>query len=89
MKKVQTSGVKFFIVFAMLLGFTHNLAASSCSTKLFSVTIDSKLSIGDVIDKHTSQPAVEADAQGCGHAYCNLKKSNIGCEEVKCPDRTA
>lgn len=50
MKKIQTSGVKFFIVFAMLLGFTHNLAASSCSTKLFSVTIDSKLSIGDVID---------------------------------------
>jgi general secretion pathway protein D len=50
MKKVQTSGVKFFIVFAMLLGFTHNLTAGSCSTKLFSVTIDSKLSIGDVID---------------------------------------
>ncbi|WP_373029210.1 pilus (MSHA type) biogenesis protein MshL [Sulfurovum sp.] len=50
MKKVQISGVKFLIVFAMLLGFTHNLAAGSCSTKLFSVTIDSKLSIGDVID---------------------------------------
>lgn len=50
MKKVQTSGVKFLIVLAMLLGFTHNLAAGSCSTKLFSVTIDSKLSIGDVID---------------------------------------
>ncbi|MGB5505143.1 MAG: secretin N-terminal domain-containing protein, partial [Sulfurovum sp.] len=50
MKKVQTSGVKFLIVFAMLLGFTQNLAANSCSTKLFSVTIDSKLTIGDVID---------------------------------------
>jgi len=50
MKKVQTSGVKFLIVFTMLLGLTHNLAASSCSTKLFSVTIDSKLTIGDVID---------------------------------------
>ena len=50
MKKVQTSGVKFLIVFAMLLGFTHNLTAGSCSTKLFSVTIDSKLSIGDVVD---------------------------------------
>jgi len=50
MKKVQTSGVRFLIVFAMLLGFTHNLVAGSCSTKLFSVTIDSKLSIGDVID---------------------------------------
>ncbi len=50
MKKVQTSGVKFLIVLTMLLGFTHNLTAGSCSTKLFSVTIDSKLSIGDVID---------------------------------------
>ncbi|WP_238536364.1 pilus (MSHA type) biogenesis protein MshL [Sulfurovum sp. AR] len=34
----------------MLIGFTHNLSAGSCSTKLFSVTIDNKLSIGDVID---------------------------------------
>ncbi len=50
MKKVQTSGIKFLIAFAMLLGFTQNLAANSCSTKLFSVTIDSKLTIGDVID---------------------------------------
>ena len=50
MKKVQTSGVKFLIILAMLIGFTHNLSAGSCSTKLFSVTIDSKLSIGDVID---------------------------------------
>jgi len=50
MKKVQTSGVRFLIVFAMLLGFTPNLVAGSCSTKLFSVTIDSKLTIADVID---------------------------------------
>ena len=50
MKRLQTSGVKFLIVLAMLLGFTNNLSAGSCSTKLFSVTIDSKLSIGDVID---------------------------------------
>jgi general secretion pathway protein D len=50
MKNLQTSGVKFLIVFAMLLGFTQNLTANSCSTKLFSVTIDSKLTIGDVID---------------------------------------
>ena len=50
MKKVQISGMKFLLVFAMLLGFTQNLAANSCSTKLFSVTIDSKLTIGDVID---------------------------------------
>lgn len=50
MKKVQTSVVKFLIAFVMLLGFTHNLSAGNCSTKLFSVTIDSKLTIGDVID---------------------------------------
>ncbi len=50
MKKVQISGMKFLVVFAMLLGFAQNLAANSCSTKLFSVTIDSKLTIGDVID---------------------------------------
>ena len=50
MKKVQTSGVKFLIAFAMLLGFAQNLTANSCSTKLFSVTIDSKLTIGDVVD---------------------------------------
>jgi len=50
MKKLQTSGVKFLIVCAMLLGFTQNLSANSCSTKLFSVTIDSKLTIGDVVD---------------------------------------
>ncbi len=50
MKKVQISGIKFLIVFAMVIGFTHNLSAGSCSTKLFSVTIDSKLSIRDVID---------------------------------------
>jgi len=50
MKKVQITGMKFLIVFAMLLGFAQNVAANSCSTKLFSVTIDSKLTIGDVID---------------------------------------
>ncbi len=50
MKNIHTSGVKFLIVFAMLLGLTQNLSAGSCSTKLFSVTIDSKLTIRDVID---------------------------------------
>jgi len=50
MKTIQRSGVKFLIATIMLFGFTHNLMANSCSTKLFSVTIDSKLTIGDVID---------------------------------------
>ena len=34
----------------MLLGFSNVLLAGSCSNKLFSVTIDSKLTIGDVIE---------------------------------------
>ncbi len=50
MKRVQKSGVKFLIVFFMLLGFSNTLVAGSCSNKLFSVTIDSKLTIGDVIE---------------------------------------
>jgi len=50
MKIVQSLGVKFIIVFLMLLGFSNLLVAGTCSNKLFSVTIDSKLSIGDVIE---------------------------------------
>jgi general secretion pathway protein D len=50
MKKVRNLGIKFVIVFTMMLGVTNTLVASSCSTKLFSVTIDSKLSISDVIE---------------------------------------
>ena len=50
MKKIQKSGVKFLIAAFMLFGFTNSLTANDCSTKLFSVTIDSKLSIGDVVD---------------------------------------
>jgi len=50
MKRVQNLGVRFVIVFFMLLGFSSTLVAGTCSNKLFSVTIDSKLSIGDVIE---------------------------------------
>ena len=50
MKRVQNLGIKFIIVFTMLFGATNALVASSCSTKLFSVTIDSKLTISDVIE---------------------------------------
>jgi len=50
MKRVQKTGVKFIIAFFMLLGFSNSLAAGTCSNKLFSVTIDSKLTIGDVIE---------------------------------------
>ncbi len=50
MKKVQTPGIRFLLAFAILLGLSSGLLAGNCSTKLFSVTIDSKLTIGDVID---------------------------------------
>jgi general secretion pathway protein D len=50
MKNIQQRGVKFFIAMSILLGFALNASAGDCSTKLFSVTIDSKLTIGDVID---------------------------------------
>jgi general secretion pathway protein D len=49
MKKIRNIGVKFFLAVSML--FTASIVeANDCSTKLFSVTIDSKLSIGDVVD---------------------------------------
>ena len=50
MRIVEKIGVRLFIVVAMVLGLNSHLSANSCSTKLFSVTIDSKLTIGDVID---------------------------------------
>ena len=50
MTRVQKLGVKLVIVFFILLGFSSTLTAGTCSNKLFSVTIDSKLTIGDVIE---------------------------------------
>jgi len=50
MKRVQNLWVKVMIACLMLFGATNTLVAGSCSDKLFSVTIDSKLTIGDVID---------------------------------------
>ncbi len=50
MKTIRNRGVKFIVACAMLIGLTNSVVAGSCSTKLFSVTIDSKLSIGDVIE---------------------------------------
>ncbi|HIQ28046.1 MAG TPA: pilus (MSHA type) biogenesis protein MshL, partial [Sulfurovum sp.] len=49
MKHIQYFGVKFFSIFILLFS-SSNLFASECSSKLFSVTIDSKLTIGDVIE---------------------------------------
>ena len=50
MKKIRNVGVKFIIACTMMLGMTSTSVASSCSTKLFSVTIDSQLTISDVIE---------------------------------------
>ena len=50
MKNIQKNGVRFLVVISILFGFALNASAEECSTKLFSVTIDSKLTIGDVID---------------------------------------
>ena len=50
MKKIQKSGIAYVIAFLMLSGLATNLSAGTCSNKLFSVTIDSKLTVGDVID---------------------------------------
>jgi general secretion pathway protein D len=50
MKNIQQRGGKVLTILTLLIGMSYALSAGSCSTKLFSVTIDSKLSIGDVID---------------------------------------
>jgi len=49
MKCIQNIGVKVMSAFVLLFT-TSNVMANDCSSKLFSVTIDSKLTIGDVID---------------------------------------
>jgi general secretion pathway protein D len=50
MKRLEKLGLKIIISLLILVGMTNFLGAESCSNKLFSVTIDSKLTIGDVID---------------------------------------
>jgi len=50
MKSIKKRGIQFAIACMMAFGLTNTAVAESCSTKLFSVTIDSKLTIGDVID---------------------------------------
>ena len=49
MRNTQKLGMKIFILVAMLFS-ANSLIAKDCSSKLFSVTIDSQLTIGDVID---------------------------------------
>ena len=49
MKKIKGIGIKL-LVGLFILSMTNSLVANDCSSKLFSVTIDSKLTIGDVVD---------------------------------------
>jgi len=52
MKSIKKRGIGFIIGVCMTLGVINSpvIASDSCSSKLFSVTIDNQLSIGDVID---------------------------------------
>jgi len=49
MKNIKNIGVRLFVLISFL-GMISSLSANDCSTKLFSVTIDSKLTIADVVD---------------------------------------
>ena len=49
MKNIRSVGVKLLVLMSFY-GMTSGLNANDCSTKLFSVTIDSKLTIADVVD---------------------------------------
>jgi general secretion pathway protein D len=50
MKYLRKKGMQFAVGLLMAIGLTNPAMAGGCSTKLFSVTIDSKLTIGDVIE---------------------------------------
>jgi len=50
MRKIKNMGIGYITTLLMLSVLTTNLSAGMCSSKLFSVTIDSKLTVGDVID---------------------------------------
>jgi len=50
MKNIQKVGVKFIVAICVVLSINTVAFSSECSSKLFSVTIDSKLTISDVLD---------------------------------------
>ncbi len=50
MERIEKLVIKLLILSILSIGFTNSLLASSCSTKLFSVTIKSDLSISDVVE---------------------------------------
>lgn len=50
MKKIHKLAAKLFAAMAIVLGMSSIATAEGCSNKLFSVTIDSKLTISDVVE---------------------------------------
>jgi len=50
MRRIEKMGMKFIIALVMMWSTGVTLVAGDCSNKLFSVTIDSQLSISDVIE---------------------------------------
>ncbi len=50
MKRIKNKGIQAATALLLAFATTYSVASDSCSTKLFSVTIDSQLSIGDVIE---------------------------------------
>ncbi|MFT7879831.1 MAG: secretin N-terminal domain-containing protein [Sulfurimonas sp.] len=52
MRRIEKVRTKLFLIVAFIIGFGVNsaLAEEGCSSKLFSVTIDSQLSISDVVE---------------------------------------
>ncbi|MEO1953327.1 MAG: secretin N-terminal domain-containing protein, partial [Campylobacterales bacterium] len=50
MKAIKSYMIKHLLLMFVLFVGVSSLHATECSSKLFSVTIDSKLTIGDVID---------------------------------------
>ena len=50
MKNLQKIWGKLLFIASIVIGANSHLIANECATKLFSVTIDSQLSIGDVVD---------------------------------------
>ena len=50
MKKVKNKGIEFVFAIMMAIGLSNTAIADECSSKLFSATVDSELTIGDVIE---------------------------------------
>jgi len=74
MKRGKKRGIKLILACALLMGLTQVSAAGGCETKLFSVTIDSKLTIGDVIENLADTCGLTVNIKdGAAHKRMNKK----------------